>query len=218
MFVRRSNERPGEIPGEAPTGHEERRPEATSPAAVAGAKLYQKVKSPTKSIIDAGVGIAGTVACTGELEVLGQIQGDLHSSALIVGHTGHIHGDVFADHAHIDGRVDGNIRGKQIILGSNAHVTGDIHHASLVIEHGAIFEGKVRRSANPAELQPPAATQQPAHQQSAPQPIGSPQQPAAQPQHAPAPQPAAQPGNGTAAAPDGTTDIGRWPRQVLASQ
>lgn len=206
MFVRRSNERLGENSGETPRGHEERSPEAASPAAVAGAKLYQKVKSPTKSIIDTGVGVAGTVACTGELEVLGQIQGDLHSSALIVGHTGHIHGDVFADHAHIDGRVDGNIRGKQIILGSNAHVTGDIHHASLVIEHGAIFEGKVRRSSNPAELQPTFATQQPAQQQPAPQEVVTPQQPAAQP------------GDSTAAAPENPADIGRWPRQVLASQ
>lgn len=217
MFVRRSNERPGEVSREAANAPVERMPEAGTPEAIAGSQLNRKVKaSSTKSIIDTDVGVAGTVSCTGELDVLGQIQGDLHCSILMVGNTGHIHGDVFADHAHIDGRVDGNIRGKQIILGSNAHVTGDIHHASLVIEHGAIFEGKVRRSNNPTEL---AATPQadptraPASQQRAPEPTDP--RPAA-PQTSPLPQDASFEGSNRVQ--DGSAEIGRWPRQILATQ
>lgn len=217
MFVRRSNERPGEVSREAANAPAERSPEARTPEAIAGSQLNRKVKaSSTKSIIDTDVGVAGTVSCTGELDVLGQIQGDLHCSVLKVGSTGHIHGDVFADHAHVDGRVDGNIRGKQIILGSNAHVTGDIHHASLVIEHGAIFEGKVRRSNNPNELaaaSQAASTHAPAPQQSAPAPTAP--RPGT-PQASPPPQDASfESSNG---AQDGSAEIGRWPRQILATQ
>jgi len=217
MFVRRSNERPGEVSRETEKASAERVPEARTPEAIAGSQLNRKVKpSSTKSIIDTDVGVAGTVSCTGELDVLGQIQGDLHCSILMVGHTGHIHGDVFADHAHVDGRVDGNIRGKQIILGSNAHVTGDIHHASLVIEHGAIFEGKVRRSSNPNEVAAaPQAdpTRAPAPQQSAPPPTE--QRPAA-PQASPLPQDASF--EGSNGVPENSAEIGRWPRQILATQ
>lgn len=217
MFVRRSNERPGEGSREAANAPAERMPEAGTPEAIAGSQLNRKVKaSSTKSIIDTDVGVAGTVSCTGELDVLGQIQGDLHCSILMVGNTGHIHGDVFADHAHVDGRVDGNIRGKQIILGSNAHVTGDIHHASLVIEHGAIFEGKVRRSSNPNEVGITPQTdpaRAPAPQQSAPAP-SAPHPPA--PQASPLPQDASfESPNGVQ---DGSGEIGRWPRQILATQ
>ncbi len=210
MFVRRSNERPSEASREVGKAPVERVPEARTPEAIAGSQLNRKVKaSSTKSIIDTDVGVAGTVSCTGELDVLGQIQGDLHCSVLMVGHTGHIHGDVFADHAHVDGRVDGNIRGKQIILGSNAHVTGDIHHASLVIEHGAIFEGKVRRSSNPNEVAaaPPV---EPARAPAPTEPQPSAPQPSALPQDASFDGP-----NGTR---EGSSEIGRWPRQILATQ
>lgn len=218
MFVRRSNERPREVSREATNAPAERMPEARTPEAIAGSQLNRRVKAAsTKSIIDTDVGVAGTVSCTGELDVLGQIQGDLHCSVLMVGHTGHIHGDVFADHAHVDGRVDGNIRGKQIILGSNAHVTGDIHHASLVIEHGAIFEGKVRRSSNPNEVAAAAPqadpTPAPAPQQSTPAPTAS--RPSA-PQASPIPQDASF--DDSNSVEDGSAEIGRWPRQILATQ
>jgi cytoskeletal protein CcmA (bactofilin family) len=42
----------------------------------------------------------------------------------------------------VDGKVEGPIQGGEIVLKSRAQVVGDIHHQSLVIESGALFNGR----------------------------------------------------------------------------
>ena len=215
MFVRRSGEKPDDAPQDVPAVRDEPTWEATAPTAVSGKKLLKKMQKPRKSVIDAGVIIAGTVACTGEVEILGQVQGDLHCSLLAVSQPGHISGDVYAESAIIDGRVDGTIRSKQVVLRSGAHVTGDIHHASLVIEHGAIFEGKVRRSNNPTQAQPKAAEPQPRPANAVaaqPHPVA----PAPQPM-APAPQPRAEPVAQPTPQPAEETETAHWPPEQIAN-
>ena len=46
----------------------------------------------------------------------------------------------------VDGLVEGPIRGDDVVLKSQAHVTGDIHHTSLTIEKGAIFDGRSKQA------------------------------------------------------------------------
>ena len=107
------------------------------------------------SIISADVKMTGTIVSTGEIDINGQIEGDVRASALTVGETGAVKGEVIAESVVIRGTVEGRIRGRKVQLCTGAKVRGDIFHASLAIEPNAIFEGAVKHAQDPM-ADPPA--------------------------------------------------------------
>jgi cytoskeletal protein CcmA (bactofilin family) len=64
------------------------------------------------------------------------------STSLIVSRQAQVVGTIQAERVVVDGSVEGPIRGGQVILKSQAQVVGDIHHQSLAIEKGALFDGR----------------------------------------------------------------------------
>jgi cytoskeletal protein CcmA (bactofilin family) len=101
------------------------------------------------SIIGEDLTIVGNVTSKGEIQVDGQIQGDVNCGSLLLGDKSQITGGVTAEDVVVRGHVMGAIRGLRVTLQSQSHVEGDIYHQSLAIEQGAYFEGKSRRSDNP---------------------------------------------------------------------
>jgi cytoskeletal protein CcmA (bactofilin family) len=101
------------------------------------------------SIIGEDLTIVGNVSSKGEIQIDGQIQGDISCGSLLLGDKSQITGGVVAEDVVVRGRVLGSIRGLRVTLQSQSHVEGDIYHQSLAIEQGAYFEGKSRRSDNP---------------------------------------------------------------------
>jgi cytoskeletal protein CcmA (bactofilin family) len=101
------------------------------------------------SIIGEDLSIVGNVSSKGEIQVDGQIQGDISCGSLLLGDKSQISGAVVAEDVVVRGRVLGSIRGLRVTLQSQSHVEGDIYHQSLAIEQGAFFEGKSRRSDDP---------------------------------------------------------------------
>ena len=87
----------------------------------------------------------------------GQIEGDVRASALTVGETGAVKGEVIAESVVVRGTVEGRIRGRKVQLCTGAKVRGDIFHASLAIEPNAIFEGAVKHAQDPM-ADPPTGT------------------------------------------------------------
>lgn len=108
------------------------------------------------SIISADVKMTGTIVSTGEIDINGQIEGDVRASALTVGETGAVKGEVIAESVVVRGTVEGRIRGRKVQLCTGAKVRGDIFHASLAIEPNAIFEGAVKHAQDPMADQPPS--------------------------------------------------------------
>lgn len=106
------------------------------------------------SIISADVKIIGSISSQGELEIFGQIEGDVRASALTVGETGAVKGEVIAESVVVRGSIEGRIRGRKVQLCTGAKVRGDIFHASLAIEPNAIFEGAVKHAQDPMAEQP----------------------------------------------------------------
>jgi cytoskeletal protein CcmA (bactofilin family) len=106
------------------------------------------------SIIGEDLTVTGNVLSKGEVQVDGQIQGDVHCSSLIVGEKAQITGGIVAEDVVVRGQVMGSIRGVRVTLQSSSHVEGDIFHQSLAIEQGAFFEGKSRRSEDPIASAP----------------------------------------------------------------
>ncbi len=110
------------------------------------------------SVIGEDLTVTGNVISKGEVQVDGEVQGDVHCSSLVVGEKATITGGILAEDVIVRGRVLGSVRAQRVTLQSTSHVEGDIHHQSLAIEQGAFFEGKSRRSDNPMagmKLEPP---------------------------------------------------------------
>ena len=101
------------------------------------------------SIIGEDLTIKGNVTSKGEIQVDGEIEGDIRCGSLLLGDKSRVTGGVAAEDVVVRGHVVGSIRGLRITLQAQSHVEGDIFDQSLGIEQGAYFEGKSRRSDSP---------------------------------------------------------------------
>jgi cytoskeletal protein CcmA (bactofilin family) len=107
------------------------------------------------SVIGADLSINGNLQSAGEVQIEGNIEGNLTASRIVVGQAAKINGNLIADDVVVQGTVNGSIRGNRVTLQSSSRVDGDIVHQSLAIEQGAFFEGKSRRTENPTEIKAP---------------------------------------------------------------
>jgi len=124
------------------------------------------------SIIANGVKIQGSLLADGaEVQVDGEIEGNVRGGSLTIGDTGFVRGDVVSESVTVNGRVEGSLRARKVTLARTAHVMGDITHQQLSVEMGAVFEGQCRYVQDPlksdaASIAPaltgPAHSQQPA--------------------------------------------------------
>jgi cytoskeletal protein CcmA (bactofilin family) len=89
--------------------------------------------------------ITGNVVSSGDVQVDGTVDGDVHAENLTIGDQGTINGTVRANNLRVLGQVSGEIHAETATLLSSAKVHGDIVHDSLAIEAGAMIEGHCRR-------------------------------------------------------------------------
>lgn len=101
------------------------------------------------SVIGADLLITGNLISRGEVQVEGEVQGDIHATYIVVGDKARITGGIVADEVVVRGHVMGSVRGKRVLLQNSSHVEGDVYHLTLAIEQGAFFEGKSRRTEDP---------------------------------------------------------------------
>jgi cytoskeletal protein CcmA (bactofilin family) len=105
--------------------------------------------APTRSVIDAWLMITGNLQSEGEVQVDGQIHGDIRCAHLTVGRDATINGNITAEEVVVRGKVTGIIRANRVILQDSAHVESEIFHKKLAIEEGACFEGMSRLREDP---------------------------------------------------------------------
>lgn len=155
MFTRKPD-RSVEKPTPAADAAPEKKAETPAAPPSAPAKHSAPLKGSSQmapSVIGEDLTVEGNVVSKGEVQLEGQIKGDVHCASLVIGDKALIEGGVVADDVIVRGRVVGSIRGHRVTLQSSSRVEGDILHQSLAIEQGAYFEGKSRRSEDPlAEL------------------------------------------------------------------
>jgi cytoskeletal protein CcmA (bactofilin family) len=108
-------------------GGDTKTPFTERPATYASKSPGPSASKMVPSIIGEDLTIRGNITSKGEIQVDGEIEGDLRCGSLLLG----------------------SIRGLRITLQAQSHVEGDIFHQSLAIEQGAYFEGKSRRSDDP---------------------------------------------------------------------
>jgi cytoskeletal protein CcmA (bactofilin family) len=132
-------------------GGDSKTPFTERPATYAAKSPTPSASKMVPSIIGEDLTITGNVTSKGEIQVDGEIQGDINCGSLLLGDKSQVMGGVVAEDIVVRGRVVGSIRGLRVTLQAQSHVEGDIFHQSLAIEQGAYFEGKSRRSDNPLE-------------------------------------------------------------------
>lgn len=96
------------------------------------------------TIISSGVVIEGKVTSNGNVRVDGVVKGDINAQGnLTVGEHGSIEGQLTGDTVSIGGKVDGTVNAKEkLVLESKSVLKGDLITKILVVEAGAVFEGR----------------------------------------------------------------------------
>jgi cytoskeletal protein CcmA (bactofilin family) len=104
------------------------------------------------SIIGPDLVITGNLRSEGEVAIEGEVQGDVEARRIVVGEEAQVVGALIADEVVVRGGVQGQIRGNSVTFQATGRVEGDIFHKSLLIEQGALFEGRSRRSNDPLSV------------------------------------------------------------------
>ena len=107
--------------------------------------------APTRSVVDACLVITGNLQSDRDVQVDGEINGDVRCSLLVVSKDATINGNVTAEEVVVRGKVKGIIRADQVVLQETAHVESEIFHKSLIIEQGARFDGQSHRTSQTAK-------------------------------------------------------------------
>ncbi len=163
MFSKSKINDPGPKAGDQPP------PRGDAPTS-GGAPDYKasppKAKPPA-SVLSADLHIQGNIKTSGDIQIEGQIEGDIRAHLLTVGEGATVKGEVMADDVVVNGRIVGRVRGLKVRLTSTARVEGDIIHKTIAIESGAHFEGSVQRQDDPLSTSgaPKPQTPEPAAQQ-----------------------------------------------------
>jgi len=124
----------------------------TAPAASAASgapSLKRAARTSAPSIISADLIVNGTLTSTGDIQIDGRVDGDVHSAGLVIGDKAFVHGEILAEEVTIRGRVQGSIRARKVLLCATSHVEGNILHEAFAVETGAFFEGNCRHADNP---------------------------------------------------------------------
>jgi cytoskeletal protein CcmA (bactofilin family) len=107
------------------------------------------------TIISAGVLIEGKMSSNGNIRIDGTINGNVMADGNItVGENGEINGEINGEAVTVGGRVIGSVTAKEkLTLEAKSYLKGDLLTKILVIDAGAIFDGK--SSMNSGEPMPP---------------------------------------------------------------
>lgn len=100
------------------------------------------------AILDQGSEFEGKLSFEGVVRIDGLFKGEVFAPAhLVVGPTGKVIANINVDVVTISGQVEGDIVAKtRVELQSTAHVKGNIFASSVVVEDGAVFDGKMSMS------------------------------------------------------------------------
>ncbi|SOB86517.1 protein CcmA, bactofilin family [Sphingomonas guangdongensis] len=100
--------------------------------------------------ISAGVVVTGEVTSAVDLQIDGQVTGDVHCDTLYLGESGVVKGNIRAERIRVSGTVDGNITAGDLAVEAAGRVRGDIGYVRLKVTAGAVVEGTLKHRGSDA--------------------------------------------------------------------
>lgn len=96
------------------------------------------------NLIGKGTTIEGTLTTDSSIVIHGKIIGDVNcADTITIGGDGVIEGNVKAKNAIVGGLISGTVRiSEKIVLESKSSLIGELKTSKLVIDEGAVFDGK----------------------------------------------------------------------------
>lgn len=115
---------------------------------------WLKSKDQVNGLLDKGCSVDGKIIFDGTVQINGEFNGEVRSEGtLIVGQDARLSGNVLVDTLICYGAVDGQVDAKsRIEIRVPSIVTADISTKSLIIEEGALFQGKCHMQ-HPAKVE-----------------------------------------------------------------
>lgn len=109
--------------------------------------------SSASTLIARGVRVEGEFVSQGDVVIEGEVLGTLNcTGTLVVGIEAKIKADVKANDVIVGGIVEGNISAmRKLELKTGAKVTGDVVCEVIVVEGGAVLNGKVTSGKRPSD-------------------------------------------------------------------
>jgi cytoskeletal protein CcmA (bactofilin family) len=101
--------------------------------------------SAAQSIISRDLKIKGDLICNGDIQIDGEVEGDVQSRSITIGEGADVRGTISSDNIRVCGSVNGQLKGQSVILAKTAKLIGDVTHQTLSVEPGAFFEGQCKR-------------------------------------------------------------------------
>jgi cytoskeletal protein CcmA (bactofilin family) len=99
-----------------------------------------------RSIISRDLKVKGDLICKGDIQIDGEVEGDVQGGSITIGEGADVRGTISSDSIRVCGSVNGQLKGQSVVLAKTAKVLGDVLHHTLSVEPGAFFEGQCRRT------------------------------------------------------------------------
>lgn len=148
MFTRNDKapetvQRTGAVPAEkVDTPYEEpRRPQAVAQPLT---PVPASAMATGVSVISKALKITGQLESTENIQIEGEVDGDIRAVSVKVGANAKVKGTVYGDEVELSGTIDGKIEAKKVVLTSSARMSGDVIHQDITIQSGAYIFGHCR--------------------------------------------------------------------------
>ncbi len=93
------------------------------------------------SVISKALKITGQLESTEDIQIDGEIDGDVRANSVKVGSNAKVKGTVYGENVELAGTVDGKIEAKKVVLTATARMSGDVIHQDITIHSGAYIDG-----------------------------------------------------------------------------
>ena len=106
------------------------------------------------SVISKTLKIKGQLESSEDIQIDGDIEGDVRGINVKIGQNAKVKGTVYGDEVELAGTIDGKIESKKVTLTGTARMTGDILHQDIKIDSGAFISGSLKPEYGKSDSKP----------------------------------------------------------------
>jgi cytoskeletal protein CcmA (bactofilin family) len=93
------------------------------------------------SLISKALKITGQLESSEDIQIDGEIEGDVRAVTVRVGPGAKVKGTVYGEQVELAGTIDGKIEARKVVLAGSARMSGDVVHEDITIHSGAYISG-----------------------------------------------------------------------------